>query len=146
MSAVMQTNGHVQENDYAENAESQNAEASGEAGKRQFSGGAYIPRANVFETEDALLLFADMPGVKPEDVSLNFQGDQLVLHGRCGSRQNGKRPLHREYGVGNYYRTFLIAEQIEPGKIEAELKDGVLAVRVPKAEAVRPRRISVKGG
>jgi HSP20 family protein len=109
------------------------------------SGVVFTPRVDVVETADDLLLYAELPGVKPDDVSLTCKGDQLILHARCAPRGHGKKPLHAEYGVGDFYRAFTIAEQVERDAIEASLKDGVLVLRVPKAEAVRPKRIAVKG-
>jgi HSP20 family protein len=105
---------------------------------------AYTPRVDVFETEMELLLFADLPGVKPEDVEMRFENGELILHGRCLPRQTGTDYLLQEYGVGDFYRAFAIAETIDGNKISAELKQGVLTVHLPKAEAVRPRRITVK--
>ncbi len=110
------------------------------------SGRTYTPRVDVVETEHALVLYADLPGVKREDVSLTCKGDELILHAACAQRHAGRKRLYAEYGVGQYYRAFKIAEQVETGGIEASFKDGVLTVRVPKAEAVRPRRIAVKVG
>jgi HSP20 family protein len=109
------------------------------------SGIVFAPRVDVVETADELLLYADLPGVKPDDVSLTCKGDELILHARCAPRAHGKKALHAEYGVGDFYRAFAIAEQVDRDTIEAALKDGVLCVRVPKAEAVRPKRIAVKG-
>jgi len=117
-----------------------------EAAKPRTSGRMYTPRVDVVETEDALIMYADLPGVRQEDVSLTCKGDELVLHAACEPRHAGKRPIYAEYGVGDYHRVFRITEQVETGGIEASLKDGVLTVRVPKAEAVRPRRIAVTGG
>lgn len=119
---------------------------AGESSKPRSAGGVYAPRVDILETDDELLLSADLPGVRPDDVSLSCKGDALELHARCAPRQDGKRPVHTEYGVGDFYRVFRVAEQIEPGGIEASLTAGVLTVRVPKAEAVRPKRISVRGG
>jgi HSP20 family protein len=116
-----------------------------ETTKPRTGGGVYTPRVNVLETADALVVSADLPGVKPEDVSLDWKGGELLLHARCGPRHVGKKLLYTEYGVGDFYRAFRIADQIEPGGIEASLADGVLTVRVPKAEAVRPKRIAVRG-
>lgn len=106
---------------------------------------AYTPRVDVFETETELLLFADLPGVKPEEVEMRFENGELILHGRCKPRQTSTDYLLQEYGVGDFYRAFAIAETIDSNKISAELKDGVLTVHLPKTEAVRPRRITVKG-
>lgn len=117
-----------------------------EAGKTRSAGGVYAPRVNVLETEDSLFLYADLPGVNPSDVTLDWKGGELVLQARCSPRHEGKRLIHAEYGVGDFYRAFRIAEQVETGKIEARMKDGVLEVRIPKADAVRPKRIAVKAG
>ncbi len=109
------------------------------------SGIVFAPRVDVVETADDLLLYADLPGVKPDDVSLTCKGDELILHAKCAQRGHGKKPLYAEYGVGDFYRAFTLAEQVERDAIEAALRDGVLCLRVPKAEAVRPKRIAVKG-
>jgi len=107
--------------------------------------GAYVPRVDVLETDDALTLYADLPGVKPGDVSLTCKGNELVLHAACAPRNVGKKRLYAEYGVGDFCRAFRLAEQVETDGIEASLTDGVLTVRVPKAAAVRPKRIAVTG-
>ena len=104
-----------------------------------------IPRVDVVEDQKGITLFADLPGVKPADVEMRFENGELILHGRCKPRQTGTDYLLQEYGVGDFYRAFAIAETIDSDKISAELKDGVLTVHLPKAEAVRPRRITVKG-
>jgi HSP20 family molecular chaperone IbpA len=106
----------------------------------------FTPRVDVVETDDALILYADLPGVKQEDVSLTCKGDELILHASCEPRHPGKKRLYAEYGVGDFHRTFRIAEPIETDGMEASLKDGVLTVRVPKSEAARPKRIAVTGG
>jgi HSP20 family molecular chaperone IbpA len=107
---------------------------------------AYTPRADVLETDDAFWVRADLPGVRPDGVSLHCQEGQLVLRARCEPRHAGKRPLLWEYGVGDYVRTFALGGQVDTTRIEANLADGVLTVRLPKTEAARPRRIPVKGG
>jgi HSP20 family protein len=116
-----------------------------ETPKPRSAGGVYAPQVDVLETDDEMLLYADLPGVKPEDVSLTCKGDEVVLHAACASRNVGKERLYAEYGVGDFYRAFRIAEQVDRDGIEASLTDGVLTVRVPKAVAVRPKRITVAG-
>jgi HSP20 family protein len=106
----------------------------------------FTPQVDVVETDNELFLYADLPGVKPGDVSLDRKGNELILHARCGPRAYGTKALHAEYGVGDFYRAFTIAEEVDCDKIEASLANGVLTVRVPKAEAGRPKRIAVKGG
>jgi len=105
----------------------------------------FAPRVDVFETEDALLLYADVPGVKAEDVDVHFERGELTLHGRCVPPRVDAALVQAEYGVGDYHRVFTINEQVDPENITAELKHGVLTVRLPKAEAVKPKKITVKG-
>lgn len=105
----------------------------------------YTPRVDILETDDELTLFADVPGVKPEDVEVRFEGGELSVHARCAPRQANARFVNAEYGVGNFYRAFTLNQDIDADKITAELKQGVLTLHLPKAEAVKPRKITVKG-
>ena len=105
----------------------------------------YTPRVDILETEQEMVLFADLPGVKPEDAEIRFENGDLVIHGRCQPRQEGQEYLSCEYGVGDFYRVFSIGQEIDSEKISAELKNGVLTVHLPKTEAVKPRKIPVKG-
>jgi HSP20 family protein len=105
----------------------------------------YTPRVDIRETEEESLLLADLPGVKPEDVDVRFDNGELIIDGRCAPRHPGANYLLSEYAVGDFYRAFTISEQIDWQKISAELKNGVLTVHLPKAETVKPRKITVKG-
>jgi HSP20 family protein len=105
----------------------------------------YTPRVDILEREDELVLLADVPGVKEEDVDLRFEKGELMLNCRCAPRHTDVKMLVQEYGVGDYYRVFTISEQIAPDKISASLQGGVLTVHLPKREAVKPRRIAIKG-
>jgi HSP20 family protein len=105
----------------------------------------FTPRVDILESENELTLFVDMPGVYPDQVDVRFENGELVLHGRCQSRHQGARFTTWEYGVGDFYRTFTISEDINAEQISAELKSGVLTVHLPKRESVKPRRIPVKG-
>ncbi len=91
------------------------------------------PRVDVLETEDELFVLADFPGVEPADLDVRFENGELTVHGR------------RSNGAASYFRNFRVTEQVAADKIEAELKQGVLTLRLPKVEAVKPRRIAVKG-
>jgi HSP20 family protein len=95
------------------------------------------PRVDVLETEQEFLVLADVPGVKPEDVDIRFEQGEMTIHGR--------RPAGRDESPVDYHRTFAVAETVAADKISAELKDGVLTVRLPKTEAVKPKRIAVRG-
>jgi HSP20 family protein len=105
----------------------------------------YTPRVDILETEDELVLYADVPGVKPENVDVRYESGELTLHARCSPRQQETEYALCEYGVGDFYRAFTLDESIDAGKISAELKNGVLTLHLPKAEAVKPRKIAVKG-
>jgi HSP20 family protein len=104
----------------------------------------YTPRFDIVETAEELTLYGDLPGVQPADLDVRFENQELVIHGKVASR-NGSENRHweREYGVGDFHRTFAVSEGIDAHRIQAELKNGVLTLHLPKAEAVKPRRIQV---
>ncbi len=106
----------------------------------------YTPRVDVVETENDFILFADLPGVKDEDVDVHFENGELFLQARCPARQADAKYLVNEYGTGDYYRAFTLNQDVNAEHISAVLKNGVLTVRLPKSEAAKPRRIQVKGG
>jgi HSP20 family protein len=109
-------------------------------------GGTYFqPRVDIYETDNELTLYADLPGVKAEDVDLRFERGELVLQGRVRRRERPGNVLMSEYEEGDFYRVFQIHESIDASRIEAECKSGVLVLHLPKAEAVKPRTVKVKG-
>jgi HSP20 family protein len=130
-------------------AELQNVHAKDRTGTAQAEttrGGVYFtPRVDIYETENELTLFAELPGVKPEDVDLRYENGELLLDGRVRPRTGTHNLLLQEYDEGDFYRVFTIHESIDSGKISAESKNGVLVVHLPKAEAVKPRQINVRG-
>jgi HSP20 family protein len=107
-------------------------------------GVSYTPRVDFLETEDELVAYADMPGCRPEDVDVQYENGRLELHGKCLPRQEDVDYLLHEYGVGDYYRSFTINQEIDASRIAAALKQGVLAVHLPKSAAAKPRRVAVK--
>jgi len=112
--------------------------------ERLREGVSFTPRVDILETDKELLLVADLPGVKNEDVELHFEKGQLVLTGRVKQGSGEKSIVLREYEEGDFYRAFAIHESIDASKIEASCKHGVLTVHLPKVEAVKPRQIAVK--
>lgn len=115
-------------------------------GAEETRGGAYFtPRVDIHETDNELLLFADVPGVRSEDVDLRYEQGELLLHARVQARPNNRTFLLNEYEEGDFYRVFTIHESIDSNRITAECKDGVLTVHLPKVEAARPRKIQVTG-
>jgi HSP20 family protein len=121
------------------------AERNQEVAEAQDVGVLARPRVDVMETENEVMLLADLPGVKSGDVDVRFENGELTIHGRrFASNANKKRAL-TEYEPTHYHRSFRLTEDIAADRIEAELKAGVLTVRLPKAEAAKPRKIAVKG-
>jgi HSP20 family protein len=108
-------------------------------------GPVFTPAVDIFETEDELTLLADMPGVKAEDLSIDLREGTLTLSGEAQSPEGpNENEVFREYRTGKYFREFTVSEMIDQAKIEAELRDGVLRLRLPRAEAAKPRQIKVK--
>ena len=104
----------------------------------------FTPRFDICENENELILYGDLPGVEAGDLDVRFEDKELAIHGRVAPRQADQRRLRDEYGVGDFYRTFTVGEAVDAGKINAELKNGVLTVHLPKAESAKPKRIEVK--
>ena len=106
----------------------------------------YTPNVDILEMEDELVVLADMPGTRPNDIDIQYEQGLLTIHGRVEPRreEGSVSYLLQEYGVGDYYRSFKVGEGIDPSKIEARLKDGVMELHLPKAEAVKPRKITVQ--
>ncbi|WP_448384318.1 Hsp20/alpha crystallin family protein [Desulfosoma sp.] len=104
----------------------------------------YIPAVDIYETEEALTLVADMPGVSPDNVDIDIRDDQLTIRGTVTLEGEGETALLREYGVGDYYRQFTLGRIIDQSKIEAAMKDGVLTLTLPKVDKAKPRKVLVK--
>jgi HSP20 family protein len=105
----------------------------------------YAPDTDIYETETHVVVVADMPGVPPEDVDIGLERRVLTIHGRVRREAHeGYRRLHSEYGEGDFERVFTLSEEIDQDRIEASHRNGVLTVRLPKADAVRARRIEVR--
>ncbi len=107
----------------------------------------FSPAVDIFETEKEITVLADMPGVKPDDLSIDLRDNVLTLDGDVADPQGDKEAeVLREYRVGKYHREFTLSQVIDQSKIDAELKDGVLRVLLPKVGEVLPRKITVKAG
>lgn len=103
----------------------------------------YTPQFDIWEGEDELLLYGDLPGVSGDDLDIRFEHRELSIRGKVEARHEGDFLLN-EYGIGNFHRTFTVGEAIDAEKISAEIKHGVLILHLPKSEKVKPRRIEVK--
>jgi HSP20 family protein len=113
--------------------------------ERTRSGLTYSPRVDICETADELTLFVDLPGVQPDGLDIRFHNGELAIHGKVAPRYAGDY-LYCEYGIGDFYRAFTIQETVDGERINAELKNGVLIVHLPKTEAAKPKRIQVQTG
>ncbi len=110
-------------------------------------GPVFIPNVDIFETEKEIIMLADIPGVKTEDLVIDLRDDTLTFTGEV--KQTGRpdaEVILSEYQVGSYYRQFKLAEMIDQKKIDAALNNGVLRLTLPKIEKAMPRQITVKAG
>ena len=102
------------------------------------SGYYFRPNVDILEQADELLVLADVPGASPSGIDVNFEDGMLTIHAKVPPRHEETQFLVREYGVGDYYRTFRVHETIDAGKITADFGDGVLTLRCPRPK--RPNR------
>jgi HSP20 family protein len=108
------------------------------------NGTCFTPRVDIVESDADLLLYADMPGVAPGDIDLRYEQGELILHGKVQPITPKGRLVFGEFDVGDFYRVFQVHESIDAAKIEAEFKNGVVTVRLPKIEAVKPKQVPIK--
>ena len=105
---------------------------------------AFLPMTDIFETDQALTVVLEMPGVSKDNVDISVENDILTIEGRIDySKYEGLQPVYTEYNVGHYVRSFQISSKIEQSGISAELKDGVMTLVLPKAETAKPRKIKL---
>jgi len=105
---------------------------------------AFLPVTDIFETDQALTVVLEMPGVVKENVDVGVESDILTIEGRIDySKYEGLQPVYTEYNIGHYARSFRISSKIDQSEISAELKDGVMTLVLPKAEKAKPRKIKV---
>ena len=108
---------------------------------------AMRPPVDIFEDETGVTLLADMPGVSREQLELRVDGDTLVIEGTAAIPEVGEMELvHGEMLSPHYQRSFTLSRDLDPQKIDAKLSQGVLTLRLHKAEQAKPRRIEVQGG
>ena len=109
------------------------------------NGGGWIPLADVEETEDAWIVDAELPGVDRKDINVELRDSELIVSGELKEKERKGVIRRRNRRTGRFEYRVLLPAQADPEQIEANLHDGVLTVRVPKAEKAKPRRIEVKG-
>jgi HSP20 family molecular chaperone IbpA len=104
----------------------------------------YVPNTDIFETDDALTLVMEIPGVEKKDVDVKLENDVLQIEGRIDfAKYENLEPVYAEYNVGHFMRTFTLSSKIDQEGISADLQDGVLTLTLRKAKQAMPRRIAV---
>ena len=105
----------------------------------------FVPATDIYETPNELVLVADMPGVRPDGLTVTLEENVLVIRGQA-HRQDGApgEALLQEFATGEFYRAFQLPADFDTARVQATLKQGVLTVRLPRPERMKPRRIEVK--
>jgi HSP20 family protein len=101
------------------------------------------PPVDIYETPDELVLVADMPGVSSENLEVHVDDGVLTLRGKAAHAAPGE-PIFREFELANFFRQFELGIGIDAAKVQAELKNGVLKLHLPKSEEAKPRQIPVQ--
>jgi HSP20 family molecular chaperone IbpA len=105
------------------------------------------PLVDIFEDETGLTLQADMPGVSKERLDIQVDSDTLSINGSANiAMPEGMEPLYADVRSTRYERSFSLSRELDGGKVEATLKEGVLTLRIPKKEKYQPRKIEIRAG
>lgn len=113
-------------------------------GTRQ--GTYFRPSVDIFETDDALSVLADVPGTDPENFDVNLEDSKLTIQAPTRGLGENWKPVYEEYRNGHFFREFRLGKQIDRDGITASFNDGVLTIRLPKQEEAQPRTIEVEEG
>jgi len=104
----------------------------------------YVPTTDIYETDDALMVVMEVPGVEKKDVDINLENDVIRVEARIDTaKYSGLDPLYTEYSVGHFHRAFTLTGKIDRQQIGAHLEDGVLALTLPKSKEAMSRRIEI---
>jgi len=105
----------------------------------------YVPSTDIYETDDALQVVMEVPGVDRKNIDVKLENNELHVEARIDSTYyDGMEPLYTEYGVGHFARSFSLSQLIDQNNIAANLADGVLTLTLKKVQQVQPRRIEIK--
>lgn len=105
----------------------------------------FVPAADIYEADNDLTVILEMPEVEKNNVDIRVEDGVLSVEGRLDlAKYQALQPLYTEYNIGHYARTFRLSSRIDQNKIAAEMKDGVLALKLPKVQEAKPRTIQVK--
>ncbi|PBB89638.1 heat-shock protein Hsp20 [Mesorhizobium sp. WSM3864] len=116
-----------------------------DGGERTRSRPVFVPRADIYETQDNVILLVDMPGVASDGVDITLEKRTLAIRGYAADQQHENyRQVYAEYSAGDYERVFTLSEDIDRDGIEASQKNGVLRLVLPKAAPAKARKIQLK--
>jgi len=105
----------------------------------------YIPHTDIYETDDALMVVMEVPGVDRSNIDVKVENDELRVEARIDfSKYEGMEPLYTEYNIGHFARTFSLSHMIDQQTIGATLSDGVLTLTLKKVQQAQPRRIEIQ--
>ena len=108
------------------------------------SGSGAFPLINAFKDGDDFVVVAELPGVKKEDLDIQVRGDTLRIQGKKTISYDENASIHRrERAAGQFDRTLSLPEDIDAAKVSAEYRDGVLTLRLPRAESAKPRTVAI---
>ena len=116
---------------------------SGLPAREEREPGTWTPAVDVVETDDAFVLVAELPGVRREDIDVEVDDRRLEISGRRLPVEEGQSFVRMERSYGPFRRSFELDPSIDAGKISAKIEQGVVTLTLPKAEQVKPRRITV---
>ena len=104
----------------------------------------FVPRTDIYETEDSLTVVMEIPGVQKKDINVEVEDDVLRFEGQIDfSNYQGLEPVYSEYNIGHYARSFALSDAIDRAGISADLRDGVLTLTLKKAAKAKPRKIAI---
>lgn len=130
----------------ANNLTAQNEEKSLQTREETRSSDKYLkPAVNIIETESGLTLTADIPGAAKDTLDINVEKGILTINAPI-SRSMPGNPVYTEFELAPYYRQFSIPESLDHEKASAELTNGILTLKIPKAAAAKPRKIEIRVG
>ncbi len=105
----------------------------------------FVPATDIYEAENELSVILEMPGVEKKNVDIRVEDGVLNVEGRLDlAKYQGLQPLYTEYNIGHYARSFRLSSKIDQNKIAAEMKDGVLSLKLPKVEEAKARTIQIR--
>ena len=135
----------TQSNSTAMQTQPQQVQSNGSNSSSSRTAPALLPPVDIFEDAGGITLLADLPGVGREDLAIGVDGRNLTIEAPLKlGEANSLTPVYAEVRANHFRRSFELSGDLDTGKIDAGLRDGVLTLRIPKLEQAKPRRIDVR--